>query len=453
MTKKTVILTLLIGQTFLWTGSAFMSVLYRLYGFYDQTSAVIITECLYYIMQAAGIAVFALILKYKPVQAGSRIFSALCIAAAGLFTILALLSGSGAVVLTAGLLMNTFVGMLSGIYLTRLSSCIPQQCRGKVFGYSYAIGSIGTWLLSMPMHGTFLQSGAALYVFLGLIIMSVVLVRYLEPLDTGNENALWAAEFKFDKKLLVLALLIPLICSIVNGMGGYFSAADLSEVLNPAFTRAFYAVGLIAAGYINDKNRRYGAVCCVVALVFPFLSLAMKNEVDVSIFLSIISYIFYGFFSVYRVVLFADLAGKRSQLLYMAVFGLMSGRVGDALGTLSGVLLGSGQVMLTLITAAVFIAGMLLFFALYHRLYMPLLSEKENTEALLNEFEARYEFTLRQCDIFRLVVKGCSNAEISTELFLSESTVKFHMKNILKKTECTNRTELIAKYKVMQRAG
>ena len=110
-------------------------------------------------------------------------------------------------------------------------------------------------------------------------------------------------------------------------------------------------------------------------------------------------------------------------------------------------MLGESQVLLTCLTAAIFIVGMLLFFSLYHKLYMPRLSEKENTEALLVEYEARYEFTSRQSEIFRLVVKGCSNMEISGELFLSENTVKFHMKNILKKTSCTNRTELIAKFK------
>ncbi len=51
MTKKSVLLTLLIGQTFLWTGSAFMSVLYRLYSFYTPIEACLYTEVLYYVLQ------------------------------------------------------------------------------------------------------------------------------------------------------------------------------------------------------------------------------------------------------------------------------------------------------------------------------------------------------------------------------------------------------------------
>ena len=58
---------------------------------------------------------------------------------------------------------------------------------------------------------------------------------------------------------------------------------------------------------------------------------------------------------------------------------------------------------------------------------MPLLPERENTEALLSAYEARFGFTAQQCRIFRLVARGCSNSEIAAELFLTESTVKFHM--------------------------
>ncbi|HHY17990.1 MAG TPA: helix-turn-helix transcriptional regulator, partial [Firmicutes bacterium] len=35
-----------------------------------------------------------------------------------------------------------------------------------------------------------------------------------------------------------------------------------------------------------------------------------------------------------------------------------------------------------------------------------------------------------------------SNSEISSVLYISENTVKFHVKNILKKTGCSNRNEI-----------
>lgn len=448
MTKKSILFTLLVGQTFLWTGSAFLSVLYRLYGVYAPVQALLFTEVLYYILQAAGIAAFALLLRRRPGIAGSRRFAAWSVAAAGVFTAIALLCKSAAVIAVSGGLMNLCVGLLSGVYLTRLASGVPQQCRGRVFGYSYAIGSVGSFLLSLPGGGTFLRTDGALWVFAGLVLISLALIRYLEPITVMPEEQPGLP--RGDKKLILIALCVPLACSVVSGMGGYFTAADIPRMLNPAFPRAFYAVGLIAAGYINDTDRRMGAVCCAAALIFPFLGLALRHEVGLAVVLSIVSYIFYGFFSVYRVVLFADIAGKSSSLLPLAVFGLMAGRVGDALGTLGGAALSENQAVLICLNAVGFAAAILLVFALYQKLYMAPLPERQNTEALLNAYEGRYKFTPRQCEIFRLVVKGCSNAEISDQLFLAESTVKFHVKNILKLTGNANRTELAAHFKAGQ---
>jgi DNA-binding NarL/FixJ family response regulator len=53
------------------------------------------------------------------------------------------------------------------------------------------------------------------------------------------------------------------------------------------------------------------------------------------------------------------------------------------------------------------------------------------------------KLTNREKDLLNLVAKGFSNAEISKILFLSEMTVKTHLKNIFKKLNVSNRTEAI----------
>lgn len=53
----------------------------------------------------------------------------------------------------------------------------------------------------------------------------------------------------------------------------------------------------------------------------------------------------------------------------------------------------------------------------------------------------------REKEVFSLIKEGRSNSEIANDLYISENTVKFHIKNILKKTACSNRTELIALFK------
>lgn len=52
----------------------------------------------------------------------------------------------------------------------------------------------------------------------------------------------------------------------------------------------------------------------------------------------------------------------------------------------------------------------------------------------------------RETEVYELVIQGLNNKEISTKLYIAESTVKKHMQHILKKTKCDDRYMLISKY-------
>ncbi len=54
----------------------------------------------------------------------------------------------------------------------------------------------------------------------------------------------------------------------------------------------------------------------------------------------------------------------------------------------------------------------------------------------------------REKEVCDLVLKGLSNKDIGTELYIAEATVKKHVQNIFKKLECENRVELISEYEV-----
>ncbi len=55
-------------------------------------------------------------------------------------------------------------------------------------------------------------------------------------------------------------------------------------------------------------------------------------------------------------------------------------------------------------------------------------------------------FTRREIEVVQLMVQGQTNAAIARELVLSEGTVKFHVKNILRKLDATNRAEAASRY-------
>jgi DNA-binding NarL/FixJ family response regulator len=59
--------------------------------------------------------------------------------------------------------------------------------------------------------------------------------------------------------------------------------------------------------------------------------------------------------------------------------------------------------------------------------------------------------TRRELDVLKLMARGDSNKAIATELVVSEGTVKFHVKNILRKLSAANRVEAASRY--MQLTG
>ncbi|KOO46189.1 response regulator [Priestia koreensis] len=72
---------------------------------------------------------------------------------------------------------------------------------------------------------------------------------------------------------------------------------------------------------------------------------------------------------------------------------------------------------------------------------------KEIAFRILNEFpqkKATQEtpLSVRELEVLQLVAKGMSNRDISTHLYISEHTVKSHLKNILGKLHLENRVQL-----------
>ena len=127
----------------------------------------------------------------------------------------------------------------------------------------------------------------------------------------------------------------------------------------------------------------------------------------------------------------------------MAGFGLMFGRIGDAAGNVTGIILSDKLIPLVIVSSICFVVTFIVFFLLYNMLYMPVPRSLPSKEERLNALIQKHELSLRETEVLNLIREGASNGEISTKLFISENTVKFHVRNILKKTRCSNRTELI----------
>lgn len=60
-----------------------------------------------------------------------------------------------------------------------------------------------------------------------------------------------------------------------------------------------------------------------------------------------------------------------------------------------------------------------------------------------NHRKGFYELSLREKEVLKLTARGSSNKEIAANLFISDTTVKAHMRNILEKLRVKNRAEAV----------
>ena len=436
---------LLIFLCFWGTSCGYLSWMYRLMGGMDSAAVDFHTDVTAYLFQAAGVAVFAGMTRRRPALAGKKAFAA-AMGADLLATVGAVLAPGTASALALGFGMNLLHGVVAGFYLDRLARTVEWQRRGLVFGLGYGAASVAGWLLSLPGEGNFLGSPWVLGVYAVLFGGTCWLVLRATP-ETAGETETPESGEPPRRGVLVLGAAAVLLLSVVNGLGFSFPAADISQGISLELSRVFYAVGLIVAGAVSDRERRYGAICCAASLSVPFLMIALAGELGPSIVLWILNYLLFGFFTVFRVLLFTDIAGQDRRLLPLAGFGLLFGRLGDAAGSLSCLLLGEHTVVLVVLAAVLFAGAIGTFLLLYQRVYLPQPLREKSQQERFDDFARQYGLSGREQEVLGMILSGRSTPEMADELFVSERTVKFHIHNLLKKTGCVNRASLLALYR------
>lgn len=476
----------LIFLSFSLTSAAFLMWVYHLMEIIENPARVdLYTMVGGYLCQAVGIGLFMYFDRYSHrssgkfswyCKAGRTVFSAVALVFF-LCSIPAVLSRFAVGSLIFGYVMNIAIGVIAGFYLYDLSARVTPSMRGFVFGGSYGFSAIAVWLLSLLGSRNILQSP---YCLLLLMVMTAALVFAFPADRQAARTALPAGHAprgsgiteksdKPDRSLLLLAVITVCLFSMEKNLGFSFPTSDLIDGVNLELSRTVYAMGLITAGLISDRSRKYGAVCAFAALITPFILLSLYGQPISSTIFWGLDYFFYGFFSVFRVLLLSDLASAGSltaqspdtgsygvsEVLRLAPLGLLAGRIGDAIGTLYSIGIGGRMPLLVIITSVFFAFSVFTFFKLYPRLYVPVIIREQKkrqrtAEEQFEDFSRQYQLTVRERSVLRLALQEKTNSEIAQDLFISESTVKFHIHNLLQKTGCANRIDLYARYRNAQ---
>ena len=433
--------------SFLLTSAGYLAWLYRLLELAPAGTAELLSTGLGYAMQAAGLGAFAFTAHKRPVLVSAGPFFGLLAGFTAAAYVSAAVSGFGAA-LAFGIVANLLCGGVAGFYLYALTENVPTNCRATVFGAAYALATVFSRLLSLPGNGFLRRAPGFGFIGALLIVAIALLVLFAKPFFAPQQtlSAPEAENRNAGFKLVIGAGAAMLLFSTVNHIGFAFPAADLANGVDLETTRLCYAAGLLIAGFVNDKSRPHGAVLTLSALVIPFTVLALRGQPVPAMVPWSLSYFAAGFFSVYRVTLFTDLAQQRRQF-FLSGCGLLFGRLGEALGTLTCFFAAGRTGVTAAISAALYVGTLFLFFRLYHKLYLPEADREKQEKARFVRFSTQHDLSPREREILTLLLEQATTADIARQLFVSESTVKFHVHNLLQKTGCKSRKELAERYR------
>ncbi len=351
--------------------------------------------------------------------------------------------------------MNIAIGALYGLYVSYIIDVVPSCHYGLSFGLGIGISCILSYLLyALDKDYSFMMSVSCLY-FYGLLSFIIVLFIMMhqsmiteditnKKADITDDSLDINTRFNYSASNIILISTLFVLISITYALGYFVPAEDISAFhISVEVMRLMYFVGLVLAGFLNDKSRKYGFILCLITLTFAF-SMPLIRDNPTGVYVAwMISYFMGGFITVCRAIFFTDIAQSTGKL-YLAPMGVAIGRTAEPIGMILRLHFESDHSILLFVISFFFAVTIIFFVAVYSKLYLrqPEIASIDYHSV----FADRYKLSSREIEILDEILDIKSNKEIAARLFITESTVKFHVKNLMKKTGCKNRNELIKLY-------
>lgn len=452
--KQLILVTVIVTLTFTCGTGMYFSCIYRMTDYFPSETADLFAECVCYIAQAVGMILTAVLIRFNVKFTGGRVFFPVIAVLTVLSGIPAFFIKDGDLVAAVFVISSVLEGISQGLYFLLIVTAVPKDKRLWAFGISYSVSPIITALLALICDGEFVKSIYALGLYLVMAIAVCILWQFVVPVyparEAINTSPVKIAKGHMNPILLATCFFIAITWA-VQSVAFYFPIAQMDELaMSGELLRITYSLGLIAATWINNRDKRIGSICCLVTMTAPMLYILLQTKVGVTTIVFFICYFLTGFLAVYRFGIMADLSDMASDkgmpLIYLCSFGIIFGRLGEAAGAYIGIRLTSDPLALMAVTSVLLVFGSGMFMFHYIKLFTPVPKSEKTREDVLSSIKLTYDLSSREMDVLNLLVDGATNSEIAGKLFISENTVKFHVSNLLKKMNAKSRKEMSTKF-------
>lgn len=391
--------------------------------------------------------------KFIQTPRASRLFAAVLSAAGGIST-LALLFINSTISFIVVFFIATVCGFgVNGVLTGGLFVKIRQAYKPMGVGLSFAAAT----LIRTPIDIS-VKNGSATYtaliVFCAAAMFLLCAMLLLNPIRQSFEEQedetpkLEPMVIGESSRLVQIAVICGILAYILFGISDNAMSSS-SYVINAIFAlRLTQIVSSAAVGFICLRFGYYAAVLSSLS----FLGIGMLAHLFswsgiAGLICSMATAVGFLLFSVPLRSIFAEVA-KRGRYSYtisafgFALYFIMQIVVAPVSGWIKNMDKDSAMVLCTLL----FMVTAPLIVLLFYMLINSYRTKKSASTDDLNYSKDRWEkFNLsrREREILDLVLKGLLSREIAEILFVSESTVNWHVSNILKKTGMQGRSKLI----------
>ncbi|MEL7649152.1 MAG: LuxR family transcriptional regulator [Sedimentibacter sp.] len=316
-------------------------------------------------------------------------------------------------------------------------------------------------ILMIAINVTAINLSVNAGIFLSLTFLSaayVLLHKLPKHCDSIKEfSGSDCSKLKIKKPLILLCIFIVIIT---------INAGLMYQVINPEFehlkllTSWYWAVPYIAAIYVVKRlpektSRTYALYVSIAMIGLSFISFMVLDRSAGSYIL--IDTLMMGAFGVYDLFWWSiigemlDYTVNPSRIVGIGlsanVLGvLVGGMTGSAIRGTSFSSLNSSILALIIVFVILIILPVLhnqLSRLLKNHAYLTSVQEGENNHEIEDRQAVMNVLTGRENEIVDLLLKGRTYKMIAEELYLSENTVKTHIKNIYSKLGIKSKTELI----------
>lgn len=441
-----------------------------------ETHNYIILYVLYHLLFVAGLCLYGFFqngfIKICTNQILLTLFSFIY-ALSGVFTLIS----SHELVYLLSLGMAVFItGILSGAGYFSVFALVPKWWRGRVL----AAGICGGILFQFVVESSKVLSNPNIYTYAYtaafVIVAAIAWALLLEgdilrmdddmpakadtTLDSGSQKVLliW---------LTAAVVIISYLSSLYEGVTSLVYTAYEQSIFN---TRLLYGISVVMAGFIADlKGRRYLSLISFSVMTLLVLNVFLLKYPSIKTLNWMVLFLGAGFLAMFVTINFIDIAHLTSKPALWTGAGRIIKHSVCALGTVLGAYFWSSPDTGLLIIITQYLLLLIVLTFLLFKLYQMFIHEKADysipdlpapdispilekeltvhNDDLLPDYldiEA-YQLTDREKQVLASIITRSTIKEIAAELYISERTVKFHIKNILTKTDTKNQKDLLAK--------